>query len=315
MCPAPDDLRRRQVVIDLLARCDFPAAGSAVVCGVSGGADSLALLILAVAAELEVTAVHVDHGLRHGSESEADLVESVSRLVGAGFRSVSVAVDAGPNLEARARAVRHAALGSGALLGHTADDQAETILINLARGAGPEGLAAMVPGGRHPILALRRHETQQLCAELGVEPFDDPSNRDPRFVRNRIRHELLPLFDEIAGRDLVPLLVRTATHTRALVEGVAALADEVDVTSTAALRSASPVAARAALRAWLRTAEGHPPSTAELERVWDVVEHRVRACELAGGRRVVRSRARLALEEPEDVRRDDVPESGDGSVA
>ncbi len=124
--------------------------------------------------------------------------------LGAEFRLVTVEVAAGPNLEARARDARLAALPPGALTGHTADDRAETILINLLRGSGLDGLAAMGPDPTRPLLALRRHETRSLCADLGLTPVVDPSNTDPRFVRNRVRGELLPLMADIAGRDVVP---------------------------------------------------------------------------------------------------------------
>ncbi len=303
----------------LLGRCRFPEPGTAVVCGVSGGADSVALMVLAVAAGLDVTVKHVDHGLRVDSDSEADMVQRVSAAYGVAFESLNIEVAAGPNLEARARTARHVVLGPGALFGHTADDQAETVLINLARGAGPQGLGAMRPGGSHPILALRRAETEALCAALGIEPFQDPSNDDPRFVRNRVRNELLPLLADIAERDPVPLLVRTADHARSLVDGVNELAGELDVTNTAVLRSAPPFIARAALRQWLRSADGHPLSTAALERVWDVVEHRAKACELSGGRRLSRTRGRLRLDHPSNSDQvtpgDCSSESVDGSVA
>ena len=79
------------------------------------------------------------------------------------------------------------------------DDQAETILVNLLRGAGADGLAGMAPGARHPILGLRRSETHALCAAAGLGPVCDESNDDPAFVRNRVRHELLPLCAQVAG--------------------------------------------------------------------------------------------------------------------
>ena len=198
------------VVAALLGRCTFPAAGDHLVCGVSGGADSLALLVLATAAGCRVTAVHVDHGLRPGSAAEAAVVAAAAARFGAGFRSERVEVADGPNLEARARAARLGVLGDGAATGHTADDQAETVLANLLRGAGVHGLAGMRAGPTHPILALRRAETVDLCAHLGLEPVHDPTNRDPRFQRNRIRAELLPLCADIAGRDVVPVLARQA---------------------------------------------------------------------------------------------------------
>jgi tRNA(Ile)-lysidine synthase len=288
---------------ELLGRCEFPPAGTDVTCAVSGGADSLALLALAVAAGCRATAVHVDHGLRPGSAEEADVVRDAAARLGAGFRAVTVAVEPGPNLEARARAARYAALPPDALTGHTADDQAETVLLNLVRGAGLDGLAGMAPE-RRPIRRLRRHETRALCRELGFEPVADPSNDDPAFRRNRVRHELIPLLDAIAERDVVAVLARQADVARdeaALLDGLAA---EIDVCDAPALAAAPVPLARRAVRLWLRTVDGpggaerHPPAAAAVERVLAVARGEAVACELAGGWRVARSRGRLRLEPP-----------------
>jgi tRNA(Ile)-lysidine synthase len=279
----------------LLPRCTFPAPGTPVVCAVSGGADSSALLILAVAAGLQVTAVHVDHGLRPGSHTEADLVAAMADRFGAAFRAERVHVDHGPNLEARARAARRAVLPADAATGHTADDQAETVLLHLMRG-GAIGLAAMRPGPRHPILGLRRHETRALCAELGVATVDDPSNDDPSFTRNRVRHELLPLLDHIAARDLVPVLVRQADLLRDDHDLLDEWATALDVTDARAVAAAPLPLARRAVRAWLRGQ--HPPDAASVERVLDVARGVTEACEVVGGRRVWRSGQRLFLGEP-----------------
>ena len=154
------------LIADLLSRVHLPAGGHrAGVCGL-GGADSLALLVLATAAGCAVTAIHVDHGLRAGSETEAEVVQRAAARFGARFESRRVSVVSGPNLEARARAARFAVLPAGVATGHTMDDQAETILVNLLRGAGADGLAGMEPGARHPMLGLRRRETHALCAAV-----------------------------------------------------------------------------------------------------------------------------------------------------
>ena len=195
----------------LIARTTFPQRGASLDCAVSGGPDSLALLVLAVAAGCQVTAYHVDHGLRPGSSDEATVVADAVLAVGAKFVSLRVECPPGPNLEARARKARAAVLPAGIATGHTADDQAETILLNLLRGAGLDGLAGMRPGPQHPILAIRRFETEALVDSLHLEVVRDPMNDDPRFRRNRVRHELLPLASEIAGRDVVALLCRQAT--------------------------------------------------------------------------------------------------------
>ncbi|MGH1504795.1 MAG: tRNA lysidine(34) synthetase TilS [Acidimicrobiales bacterium] len=280
----------------LLGRCTFAPPGSAVRLGVSGGADSLALLVLATAADLDVTAVHVDHRLRAGSEAEAERVAAAADRFGASFEPHRVDVDDGPNLEARARNARLAVLGPGAATGHTADDQAETVLINLLRGAGVDGLAAMRPGPAKPILGLRRSETHALCAALGLDPVVDPSNDDPRFVRNRIRHELIPLAADIAGRDPVPLLARAAAAARRHVDHLDRLVDAVDPTDSRGLRAAHDLVAIGALRRWVKARRGRPPSVDELERILDVVHLRRAACELAGGWRLARTDGVLRLE-------------------
>lgn len=284
---------------ELLARCPFPASGTEVTAAVSGGADSLALLILACAAGCRVTAVHVDHGLRPGSEAEAEVVAVAAGRYGAGFRAERVAVEPGPNLEARARAARWSVLPADACTGHTLDDRAETVLVNLLRGAGATGLGALRPGPRHPILALRRAETWALCAAEGLTPVEDPSNADPRFVRNRVRHEVLPLLEDVAGRDLVPVLARQAELLADDADLLDVLAAGLDPTDARALSAAPGPLARAALRTWLRPAgEGHPPSAAVVERVRAVAAGEVVAVDLPRGWRVARTAGRLRLEPP-----------------
>ncbi|HEX6567941.1 MAG TPA: tRNA lysidine(34) synthetase TilS [Acidimicrobiales bacterium] len=286
----------------LVARCDFPRAGIEVTCAVSGGPDSLALLALAVHAGCRVTAVHVDHGLRPGSAAEAGVVRRVAERLGAGFRAERVAVAPGPNLEARARAARYAVLPAGALTGHTADDQAETVLLNLVRGAGLDGLAGMDPA-RRPLRRLRRHETRALCAALGLDPVADPSNDDPAFRRNRVRRELVPLLDAIAERDVVPVIARQAELARADVRLLDELAGAVDPTDARALAAAPEPLARRAVRRWLRAAgpggpERHAPGAAATARVLSVARGEAVACELPGGWRVARTGGRLRLEAP-----------------
>jgi tRNA(Ile)-lysidine synthase len=288
-------LRSDPLVAALLTRCTFPPAGDPLVCGVSGGADSMALLVLASAAGCGVTAVHVDHGLRTGSADEAGVVGVAASRFGAGFRSERVVVADGPNLEARARRARHAVLGPGTATGHTADDQAETVLANLLRGAGVHGLAAMRVGTTHPLLELRRAETVALCTRFGLEPVHDPSNDDRRFLRNRIRAELLPMCSAIAGRDVVPILARQArllAGDAELLDSVAALLDPTD---SAALAAAPPAQARRAVRAWLVDGDSYPPTAAAVDRVLEVARRERKATEVPGGVRVERSRGRLSL--------------------
>ncbi len=281
----------------LLARCTFPPSRTAVVCGLSGGADSAALVALAVAAGCNVTAVHVDHGLRDSSADDALVAGRIAERFGVAFRVIAIDVEHGPNLEARARAARREALGAEAMTGHTADDQAETLLLALLRGSGAAGLGAIEPGPRHPILALRRSETVAVCRHLGLDVAHDPTNDDPRFRRNRIRHQLLPLLDDIAERDVAVLLDRTARLLRddnRLLEDLAATIDPTDVDQLIA--APGPLATRA-LRRWLQR-DGYPPDAAAVDRVLAVAAGEVPACELAGGLRIERRGRRLVLFPP-----------------
>lgn len=280
----------------LLARCRFPPAGTEVTCAVSGGADSSALLVLATAAGCDATAVHVDHGLRPGSADEARVVEALAARLGARFRSVTVEVPEGPDLEARARDARRAVLPPGTLYGHTADDQAETVLLRLLRGTGPAGLAGM-RADTHPLLGLRRHETVALCAALGIEVVEDPTNVDARFTRNRVRHEVLPLLSEVAGRDVVPLLCRTAELAAEQADLLDDLAGGLDPTDARALAAAPRPLATAALRRWWTevTGTGHPPDAAAVRRMLDVVAGRAVGCDVAGGWSLRRTEGRLRL--------------------
>jgi tRNA(Ile)-lysidine synthase len=251
--------------------------------------------MLAVAAGCEVTAYHVDHGLREGSAEEAEIVAQAAERLGAQMVSLKVRCEAGPNLEARAREARFAVLPAHCATGHTADDQAETILLNMLRGSGIDGLSGMRPGSRHPILALRRSETADLVESAGLSYVKDPSNDDPSFVRNRVRHELVPLLNDIARRDIVPLLCRQA----GLLADEAGLLDElaatIEPTDARAIGASPVVLARRSLRRWLSSFRepGYPPSAQAVERVLSVARGEVRATEIDGGVRVWRSKGRL----------------------
>jgi tRNA(Ile)-lysidine synthase len=286
-----------------LPRCRFRPGHLHV--AVSGGADSLALLALAVASAgpQMVTAWHVDHGLRSDSAPEAAFVEEVSASLGASFHSVTLQLDDGPNLEARARHARYAALPDDICTGHTADDLAETVLANLMRGSGLDGLAPMLRSESpvRPLLALRRADTVALCHSLGWTPLVDSMNADARFVRVRVRDEVLPLLNSVAQRDMVPLLVRTAEVTSADVVLLDELAAALDPTDAKALAAAAEPLARRALRQWFVREgvdpEGHPPSLATLERIMCVARGDVIACEVGWGWRLSRTNQRLRLEQ------------------
>lgn len=281
------------LVAQLLARCPALRSGETVDCAVSGGPDSMALLVLATAAGCRVTAIHVDHGLRDGSAAEADLVARAAERFGADFRAETVVVAPGSNLEARARSARYAVLGPDALTGHTADDQAETVLLNVLRGGALNGMSGM-RRHRHPLLGLRRADTHELCRVQAIEVVDDPSNRLPVHLRNRVRAELLPMMNEMSGRDLAPVLARQAGLWRDDADLLDELALAIDPTDARALAAAPVALARRAVRAWLTT--DHPPDLATVERVLAVARGESQACETNNGRRIGRHDQRLSLD-------------------
>ena len=281
---------------ELLRRCTFPPSRSPLQCAVSGGADSLALLVLATAAECAVTAWHVDHGLRDGSEAEAEVVRSAADRFGAAFESRTVPVEPGPNLEARARAARRSVLPAGAATGHTADDQAETVLLNLLRGSALDGLAGMRPGQVHPILGLRRAETHKLCANVGLVPVIDPTNDDQAHRRNALRHAVIPQLDELAGRDVSVLIARQARLLADDADFLDELSAGIDPRDAAGLAAAPLPLARRAIRMWLRPAlSGRPPSAAAVERVLAVARGEARAAQVADGVGVERRQGLLTI--------------------
>ena len=253
----------------------------------------MALLVLAVEAGLEVTAWHVDHGLRPTSAAEARLVSEVASGLGVEGQCVTALVDDGPNLEARARDARRAVLPSDVFTGHTADDQAETVLMNLLRGSGIPGAAGIGDPDRRPLLALRRAETGALCADRGLEVVVDPMNADPRFTRNRIRHEVMPLLAEVTGRDPVPLLARHAERATEAVRLLRGLVEGMDITDVRSLVDLPDDLVRISIREWLTVQASCPPDAASIDRVLDVVRGRHSATEVVGGHRVDRHDGRL----------------------
>lgn len=293
MSALADAARSSDLAAALAARCAFPAPGTPVHCAVSGGADSTALAILAVCAGVRPVLWHVDHGLRDGGSDEAAAVARLAESLGATAECRSVRVGHGPNLEARARAARYAALPDGVLTGHTLDDQAETVLINLLRGAGTTGLTGIKRHSTRPLLGLRRSETRDLCAALDVAVLDDPMNGDARFLRARVRGEVLPLLDDVSGRDVAAVLARQAALMRDDDELLDELAVFIDPTDAVALRSAPVALARRAIRAWL--ADPYPPDAACVERVLEVARGERTACDIGGSREVRRSRNRLTV--------------------
>lgn len=218
--------------------------GATVVVACSGGADSLALLSATIfeghKRSLRVVAVTVDHGLQDGSAAHAERVVGQMASMGADetmTATVTVAAT-GVGPEAAAREARYAVLeeiaerlsAARVLLGHTLDDQAETVLLGLTRGSGGRSLAGMrrgFDGFARPLLDVRRDDTVTACEVEGLAAWDDPHNSDPSFTRVRVRNTILPLLEDELGPGVARSLARTADQLRDDMALLDELADQV----------------------------------------------------------------------------------------
>ena len=217
--------------------------GETVVVACSGGADSLALLAATVfearKAGWRVIGATVDHGLQEGSAPHADRVVAQMAQLGADETvAVRVTVDpGGRGIEAAAREARYAVLSEVAsrlgslvvLLGHTLDDQAETVLLGLVRGSGGRSIAGMrhaFDEFRRPLLEVTRAQTEAACSAEGIEAWEDPHNLDPRFTRARVRHRVLPVLEQELGPGVAAALARTADSLQADLAALDQAADE-----------------------------------------------------------------------------------------
>jgi tRNA(Ile)-lysidine synthase len=299
--------------------------GDVVLAACSGGADSLALAaaLAFVGPKLGLLCggVTVDHGLQEGSADRAAEVVAVLKRLGLDpvyTVTVQVADVRAGGPEAAARAARYRALDEVAsraeavvLLGHTLDDQAETVLLGLARGAGARSLAGMAERRgiyRRPLLNIRRSQTAGACAELGLEAWQDPHNADPRYARVKVRLQALPALEDALGPGVAEALARTARQLRADADclddlafaeserlrgnasdpsglDVRYLADLPEAISTRVLREAAIMA-------------GSPPGALTARHVQQVAElvtcwHGQRWAELPGGVRVRRRDGKL----------------------
>ncbi|MDG3016900.1 tRNA lysidine(34) synthetase TilS [Corynebacteriales bacterium D3-21] len=265
----------------------FPDAGEVCV-GLSGGADSLALTAAAVAEFDTVRALVVDHRLQAGSDRVAARAARQAVDLGCGDAEVlAVDVHGAGGMEAAARRARYPALarargGAPVLLAHTLDDQAETVLLGLARGSGPRSIRGMsefdAPWGR-PLLGLRREVTRRACVELGLDPHEDPHNRDPAFTRVRLRTEVLPLLEEVLGGGVAPALARTATQLQedgaVLDRAAAACLDRARAADgtldVAVLGEVEAPVVRRVLREWLLGGGARELTDSHLRAVADLV--------------------------------------------
>jgi tRNA(Ile)-lysidine synthase len=315
MGPAPAVAAVRSAVRAALSTIT-PDAAIFVAC--SGGADSVALAA-AVAFEARFRPglrglVTVDHGLQHGSDERAmavaqfgfDLDYQVSLVL-----PVEVGATGGP--EGAARAARYTALDACAaqydalvLLAHTLDDQAESVLLGLARGSGPRSVVGMSHRDGHrmrPLLAIPRRTTRAACDALGLAVWDDPHNDDPRYTRVRLRHEVIPLLDEVLGGGVAGALARTGDLLRddlAALDGWAQVQYTnrlgQDGTLDLGVLDTLPVAIRTrVLRLWALGAGAGALSASHLHTLDDLVVrwHGQDVTYLPGGFAVLRSSGRL----------------------
>jgi tRNA(Ile)-lysidine synthase len=303
-----------------------PVGPVLVLAACSGGADSLAMAAAlsfeAPRRSLRAGAVTVDHGLQPGSAEQAARVAAILRELGLepvhSLRAEVVGRGGTcyPGPEAAARRARYTAIEAAAvecgatavLLGHTMDDQAETVLLGLARGSGARSLAGMqAVSGRYlrPLLGLRRAQTRAACAALGLEPWDDPQNADPAYARTRVREHVLPLMEELLGPGITEALARTADQLRADAQGLDRIADEaaerlmsrdeaLDVAGLAALPDAirTRVLKRAAIAAGVPAGSLSSVHIAQLDALvtaW----HGQRWSDLPGGIRCLRQYGKL----------------------
>ncbi|MBV9312480.1 MAG: tRNA lysidine(34) synthetase TilS [Pseudonocardia sp.] len=299
--------------------------GTPLLVACSGGADSLALA--AAAAQLSsrwpVSAAVVDHGLQEGSAQRAEATAEVLAGLGLPAQVLRVCVTGAGGIEAAARRARYAALRSArpsqrspVLLGHTLDDQAETVLLGLGRGSGPRSIAGMArydPPWLRPLLGLRRADTRAACAAQGIEIWDDPHNSDPRFTRVRLRHEVLPLLEDVLAGGVASALARTAAQlaedcaaldgmaeqARAQVEVEPGHPTHPELDACALAEHCAPVRRRV-LRSWLLEGGVRELSDARL-RLADDLLGRWRgqgAIAMAGGLELARRHGRLVLRRP-----------------
>ena len=284
----------RRVVRELIleARQLGYLKASQLAIAVSGGADSLALAVAAVHVaqrmDLRTHGLIVDHQLQVNSAQVAKNTAEQLEALGVDLvRILTVNVDGDGGPEAAARQARYAALRGAlpspdalVLLGHTKNDQAETVLLGLGRGSGARSIAGMSrldPPWARPLLNVSRTTTQQACAALGLHPWQDPHNIDPAFTRVRLRHEVLPLLEDVLQGGVVDALVRTSAQLRddcvALDEAADELFDQAFCAAEPAgtlnvevLATRSSAIRRRVIRRWLLTAGGR-----------DVTDQQIRA--------------------------------------
>jgi tRNA(Ile)-lysidine synthase len=314
----------RRVVRQLIRSHFPPGVPRHFLVAVSGGADSLALAWAAAFAlprlGHSVEAVVIDHGLQDGSAEVAQTAAHTVESFGLPVTVVRVRVGRAGGVESAARDARYGALStraetvgaSGVLLGHTRDDQAETVLLGLVRGSGPgsiRGMAEVSGLWLRPFLAVTRAETEAVCRAIGVNWWDDPHNIDPRFVRPRLRHEVMPLLRDVAGPGIDRALAQTAQLVSADDDYLNAVARTQlnlavdpatprELSASALADQPDPIRTRM-IRLWVADVAGHTLTMAQVNQVDALVVDWKGQGEVAlGGAKLRRDDGVLRLSDP-----------------
>lgn len=289
---------------DLAAEVDHLLPQNPLVVALGGGADS-ALAAWVATHRRAARCVFVRHGLDGSAELEASAA-SLGAHLGLGFTVVDAPVDAGPNLEERARKARWDAIArvvdadEVVVTGHTQDDQAETVMMNMMRGSGSAGVAGMLrsrPGVVRPLLGFSRAAVRSLAEELGLPFADDPANDDDRHLRNRIRRSLLPDLEQTYAPGVRVALARLGALAAADDLLIEQLADDipmvdgaksVSIPVAALVTAPQPIATRSVRRALRRLLAPYAGSQADVEAVLDVAAGRADSVMISGAITVVR---------------------------
>jgi tRNA(Ile)-lysidine synthase len=277
---------------------------SPLVVALGGGADS-AVAAWTAAHRTTTRGIFVRHGL-DGSPALERAAGALGARLGLGVTYVDAPVDVGPSLESRARAARWGAIADAVdrdetvVTGHTLDDQAETVVMNLMRGSGSAGIAGMLrsrPGVVRPLLGFFRADIRSLAEELSLPFVDDPANDDERFLRNRVRLKLLPDLEENYAPGVRGTLARTGALAAAddhLIEGltddipVVGNARTVSIPIAALVTAPRPVAARSVRRALRRLLDPYAGSEADIEAVLAIAAGRSESATISGSLTVSR---------------------------
>lgn len=273
-----------------LVRRNLVSSGDGILIGCSGGADSIAMAHvldrLAGSLQLRLVVASIDHGLRPESADEVEQVRSFADSLGLSFRARRLSLKLGPDLQNRARVARYQALSELAAtegaariaVGHSMDDQAETVLDRILRGGGLAGLGGVRPrrddGVIRPLIDCRREDIRLHTRHHGLPVIEDPSNRDPRFRRVRIRDSVLPV---LLGEDpqVVAHLAALADDARAAQEVILGVAKEAlranEPLDIMDLRALPQSVRRAGLRDWIEAQTGSSPRRSHIESMDDLL--------------------------------------------